>query len=214
VPYGRLLASEAEKLAEDFQGRLLVFRLQRHRAVRQSRFDLPTVPPETRRLAAALGPVMEGAPEAQARLIEALKATSEDEKSTRSQQPATVILEVLLAACHSRNPTILNAEVTRLANSLLIARGERLQFSPKTVGGIIRQELGLLANRHAAGFELRLDQTAIAQIHCLADCFGALSLLKPFVGCAFCEDLSRAKRSDRNEVHEVHDVQMEGGKNE
>jgi hypothetical protein len=156
---------------------------------------------------------MEGAPDAQARLIDALKTTSEDEKSTRSQQPATVILEVLLAACHSRNLTILNAEVTRLANSLLIARGERLQLSPKIVGGIVSRELGLLKNRHAGGFELHLDQAAVARIHRLADCFGALSLLKPFVGCAFCDDLSRAKQSHRTEVHDVHDVQIEDGKN-
>lgn len=209
--YGRLLASEKEKLSDYFQPQLLAFRLRRHSQISASRFDLPTLASETR-LLAALGAAVEGSPVLQARLRDALRRSDEIEKAELVGRPRAAVLEVLLVACHDPAVTIdmrvSVKDVTRLTNTLQASRGEVEVISERKVGGILRTELDLRTERQSAGYSLTLNTATRRKIHHLASLHSVLSTSNPFPGCTTCDELCREQTSVDNlhHLHNLHNV--------
>jgi hypothetical protein len=211
VGWRPLSAQEREELIDQFQSRFLSFRLQRHLAVKASRFDVPEFAPELRMQAATLGATLEGAPELQRRLMAALRCADEDDKANRSQTQPAIVLEAVLALCHEGHPRVYVGQIAALANTIFAARGEAIVLSDRGTGEILRGQLGLSATRRAVGHELLLDNTTARHVHQLARGFGALSLLTPLAGCAFCQDLLQDARptsdiGDVQDIHNVHDI--------
>jgi hypothetical protein len=97
-------------------------------------------------LARALGAAVEGSPETQARIIEALRRSDEKSKVESSQSPAAVVLEALLVACHEKRPEIHVFEIAELANGIFLGRHDDQVLSPKALGGILRAELALASS--------------------------------------------------------------------
>lgn len=182
--------AQSQRLAEEFQPRLLGYRLAQHLHVTNSDFDCPRFAPESRQLARILGAAVSGAPALQDRIATALEALDEQCRVERSQSQDSMVLEALLVLCHENKPTAYVFEVTKLANGILLARHDNRELSPKAVGGILRSRLGLSPQRRGAGYELRLNGEVSQRIHRLAASYGVLSMLRPVPGCPYCAESS------------------------
>jgi hypothetical protein len=197
--YRRIGKREAQELAEKFQPRLMRYRLSQHRQVADSHFDRPGFAPDTRLLARILGASVEGAPELQDRIVDALSQIDEQCKVEQSQGLDAVILESLLALCHERKPRALVLEVTKLANGILLGRHDNLELTPKAVGEIIRKKLGLCTERRGPGYELQLIGKTPGFIHRLAAAYNVLSTKNPVDDCVWCDELYGSGRPDQPE---------------
>jgi len=78
-------------------------------------------------------------------------------------------------------------KVTELANTLLENREEPIRLSPRLVGEMLRQQLGLVARRRALGYELALDLDTQRRVHQLA---GVHGVLQRVADCLRCEEIS------------------------
>ena len=205
--YRRIGEREAQDLAEKFQPRLMRYRLTRHRLVADSHFDRPEFAPDTRLLARILGASVEGSPELQGRIVDALSKIDEQCKVEQSQGIGAVILEALLALCHEKKLRALVHEVTTLANGILLGRHENLELTPKAVGGIMRKKLGLWTERRGPGYELQLIGETPKLIHNLATAYNVLSVQNPVGGCRWCDELNGSNRDgSEEEVQEVQEI--------
>jgi hypothetical protein len=215
APYRRMRRSEAQQLADEFQPRLLRYRLVQHQLVAQSQFDYCAFGPQTRLLARMLGASVEGMPKVQQAIVDALVHLDEQCKSDRSQGTDAVVLEALLVLCHEGKPEAFVAEVSELANGIFLGRNERLELSPKAVGGILREHLGLYTERRAAGYRLMLTENLRRRIHQLAAGYNVLSMLKSADRCPFCFEVQVPKAVryplQTLNVHHVHQVHESGG---
>ena len=215
TPYRRIRRCEAQELAEEFQPRLLRYRLVQHQQVTQSQFDYCDFGPPTRVLARILGASVEGMPEVQRAVVDALVPLDEECKTERSQGVEAVVLEALLVPCHEGKPEAFVAEIAELVNGIFLGRQERLELSPKAVGAIIRERLGLCAERCAAGYRLMLTENVRRRIHQLAAGYNVLSMLKSADGCQSCLELQVPKTVryplPAPNVQQVHQVHESGG---
>ncbi len=182
----RITASEAQSLADFFQPRLLHYRLTQHLKVANSQFDVVGLCPEVRLVARVLGAALEDSPTLQASMIEALRSLDEKRKAEQSQTPTAAALEALLLLSHAKRPVAYIGQVSELANTLLEGRDENIRLSPRAVGEILRQELGLVARRRPAGFELALDLNTLRRIHRLAVDH---DVLQPAADCPCCAEM-------------------------
>ncbi len=173
-------------LRQYFQPRLLQFRLTQHRTIANSRFDIAHVNPEARLVARVLGTVVDGIPALQAKMIEALQQLDREQKSEQFETSVPV-LESLLSLCHTERSKVYVGEIAELGNTILENSGEKSTFSPKAVGGILRQKLGLCVRRQGPGYELTLDDSVKREIHRLADAYG---ILQPLATCSWCQKIS------------------------
>jgi hypothetical protein len=193
--YARL-GTQGRQLADDFQPRLLRYRLSQHRLVANSDFDCQQFSPEVRQQARVLGAAVAGAPALQAGVAAALEALDEQSRVEHSQNLDAVVLEALLVLCHENNPAAYVLEVTTLTNGILLARHEQGELSPKAVGAILRKKLGLSLQRKGPGYELALGRDVCRHIHRLAASYGALSLLSPRPDCPGCGELFSAREAE------------------
>jgi adenine C2-methylase RlmN of 23S rRNA A2503 and tRNA A37 len=110
----------------------------------------------------------------------------EQRKTEQSQAPAALVLEILLVLSHTQRPVAYVGQIAELANALLENRDENIQLSPRAVGEILRQELGLVARRRPPGYELALDNNVQQRVHRLASDY---SVLQPVADCRWCQEV-------------------------
>jgi len=207
-PYRRLGRSEAQQLAEDFQPRLMRYRLAQHLRVSQSHFDLPGFAPESRMVARILGAALEGSTDLQGQISRNLQNIDEQSKTEQSLGLGAVVSEALLAMCHENKPEAYVREITELANGILLGRHETVELSPKSVGSVLRQKLGLSTQRSGPGYRLLLTQETCRRIHRLASAHHVLSMLETVPDCQLCVETQGPRMiRDDLQVHNVHQVQ-------
>jgi hypothetical protein len=132
-----LLASEEQREVTTIlklQDALLCYRITNFSRVKNSDFDSPEFSGSTRELARSLGSCIVDSPELQDRLIALLRPHDEAVRSERARNVVSVLLEVLLFCCHKRRESVHVGEVTKIANTILSARGETLTLSPRKTG--------------------------------------------------------------------------------
>ncbi len=213
APYRRVDRSEAQQVADEFQPRLMRYRLAQHRQVSSSQFDLPRFAPESRMLARILGATLEGSPHLQDQISAILRSIDEQTKAEESLGLGAVVAEALLALCHENKPEAYVREITELANGILLGRHETVELTPKAVGAMLRRKLGLVTERRSSGYRLLLTQDTHTRIHRLAAAHHVLSMLQPASDCRLCLEtrgstLIRQKLQvhDVQQVHQVHDA--------
>ena len=178
--------NEGQVLRKRFEGKLLRYRLVRHQAIVRSPFGVGGIAPRVTRLGDQLGAAVEGAAPLQLAIEKALQDIEEEDKVEACQSEEAVAVEAILLPCHEQKPTVLVGELSEIANTVLMERGERALFSPKKYGAILRG-LSLPTKRQAAGFELTLDAATCRRVHELGRMLGVLTLSKPFAGCPHCD---------------------------
>jgi hypothetical protein len=195
----RFHRSEIDEIAERLRPSLLRYRFEHFESVRESRFDVPEFGIPTRLLAHTLAGVLEPYPRLQRQVVEALRTRDQDQRIFAAERPATAVTEALMVACHENKRSIFVGEATRLANVIRFARGGSHELSPKTVGGLIRTQLGLSLTRRSQGYELILNPESRLHLHRVARALYARVIADP--KCAECV---KEASGTENDVHEVH----------
>lgn len=177
------------------QRKLLAFRLSSWQRVSASSFDAPMFGAEVRNVARALGACLDGEAALQERLLSLLAERNEIAQARSSESLATIVSEGMLALVHEGCGKAYVGEVASMVNAILLARQETTQLRDQAVGGVIRDELGLVTPRDRHGFYTLLNAPVAAAIHQEAFARRALSLIEPRPGCSYCDELFRERGS-------------------
>jgi hypothetical protein len=142
-----ITVQKGDEIAAEFQPRLLAYRLENYDRVINSAFRVTGLTRHTREMAYILGSCVVASPQLQADIVSLLAPQDEVASVIHTFQPASVVVEALLALCHEdRHETVLIGDVTKLANGILAQRGESLGLQPRKVGAILKS-LGLFATQ-------------------------------------------------------------------
>ena len=157
-----------EKIANDFQPKLLSYRLAHYAKVLNSAFNVPELTPSMQHLAQNLGACTPDDPDLQAQIPELLRAQDQDIRSATWLDIDTVIIETVLAAIHEGRKCIYVGEVTKGAEAILWGRGENQELSPKETGTRLRLLRLVPEPRNKKGIRLRLTTELSRRTHELA----------------------------------------------
>jgi hypothetical protein len=173
-----------QKLASEFQPRLLAYRLKNHSRIHQVQKDFPELTPATQQLARALAACFPEDPDLGCEMVQLLKLQDEEVQGQSFYDVNYAITEVLLGLIHSgqqRGERV--DELARNVNALLWSRGETLTYSAEEIGWTLR---GLNIPRHsiASGRQVLLKQETRQIVHRLARFYGLACAEKDCPQCA------------------------------
>lgn len=158
-----------QQIADEFQPKLLMFRLKNYQQVARSEFDVAEFAPPVRGLARSLGACVSHEPELQGGIVLLLKELNELVLSERAIDLNAIVVEAMLSFCHEEKKESLHVgEITACVNKILEQCGELLEMKPRTVGHKLKA-LGLSTRRlDASGRGVLLLDKVRERIHKLA----------------------------------------------
>jgi hypothetical protein len=188
-----LSASEAERMATEFQAKLLRYRLLNRAKVRTPTFDMNQFTVPMQELAYALAASITDNDELQSKIVPFLKPLDREIRADRASLLPAIVLEVLLTQCHRPNDKDLPVtELTGGVNTVLRGRGDMREVSPERVGWTLRA-LGLHTGFITGGKKgVSLANDVCEKIHNLAAAYGARTLREPpeKLNCPLCKTLA------------------------
>jgi hypothetical protein len=168
-----LTVAEQQRIKDEFQPKLQMFRLQNHKVARESMVSLYEVPETAREMASTLVAGVAADERLTARLAEPLK--KHFLASGRQSELQNEVITVLLAVSHENKATVSVAEVTSRLNQLLEHHGQLLVLQPRAVGSILRT-LGFPTQRLGSSSRgMTLLNSVKQRIHELASARGILT---------------------------------------
>ena len=186
VPLPGLDGKLQQEIANEFQPRLLMFRLQNHRRVRESKIDIPEFAFSPRQLVRNLVTCFPEDPELGRDIIQQLAPQDEDVRAQRASSIECAIVEVLMGLVHERKlREIRVGEVMNLVNVLLRSRGESFEYSAEELGWKLKA-LSLYRHRNSSGSQLSLDRDTSRRVHRLARSYDLPSSRPAAEGCPEC----------------------------
>jgi hypothetical protein len=194
----RMETNEAERVAAEFQPKLLMYRLMNYGRVRPLSIDLSHLTAPVKDLAQILAMPIVADQALQRQLLPLLEQRNREVEVDRTLLLESIVLDALLAACHQRNADDGCRSVIELAkdvNTILSGRGDGRQVSPETVGWKLRA-LGFHTDFINGGRKglLLLESTRV-RIHQLAAAYKIRTFLqKPET--AQCRDCFRIIEGD------------------
>jgi hypothetical protein len=185
-------ASEAARIAKEYQAKLLRYRLLNRAKVRAPSFDMNQFTVPMQELAYSLAASIADDSELQSRIVPFLKPLDLEIRVDRASQLPAIVLDALLARCHSNiGKDLPVTELTRDVNSIRQGREDVLAVSPETIGWTLRA-LGLHTRFITGGRKgLFLSPQVRKRIHDLAARYEvrALREVPPKPSCPLCEAL-------------------------
>jgi hypothetical protein len=173
------------KIAHDFQPRLLMYRLTNSAKLHTSRMDVSRLGIATRRLGRTLAMCFPEDSELVREVIELLLPQDEEIREQRSRDVNCVIVEILLGLIHEgKQREVQVAELAKLVNALLRSREEVLAYSPEEIGWALHA-LNIPRHTSSSGRQVLIGLDTSRSVHRLAGAFCLLSP-KPVEGCADC----------------------------
>jgi hypothetical protein len=179
-----------QKIADDFQPRLLAYRLENYGKVCQSHFDASEFISPTRELAGCLGACTPEDPDLQAQLIQLLKGQDTEYRSALWTDLNTAIIEALVAYIHEGElNSIYVGKIAESAEVILEGRGEHRRIEARHVGERLRN-LGLNTEpRDSKGMKLIFSQAVKRRVHELAHDLDVPTIRSGKEGCPDCNSL-------------------------
>ncbi len=186
-------ASEAERIATEYQAKLLRYRLLNRAKVRAPTFDLNQFTVPMQELAYSLSASIADDDKLQSEIVPFLKPLDREIRVDRASLLEAIVLEALLARCHSTiGKDLPVAELTGDVNTVLRGRGDMREVSPETVGWTLRT-LSFHTRFITGGKKgLSLRNDVAKKVHDLAAAYGVRTLreLPEKPGCPLCEALA------------------------
>jgi hypothetical protein len=157
-----------QKIEQEFQRKLCMFRLQYHAAVKnfsKSPNSFNDLSPRMRQIARALVSPFLGVEPFASEVLEVLEVYDDEAQIDRSLEPESLVTEALMAICHDRDKRgcfelgLLVGDIANEVNQKLRDRHEDLRLSAKKVGMVLKA-LGLCTTRlgrSGRGFMLTSD---------------------------------------------------------
>jgi hypothetical protein len=182
---------DREKIANEMQRKLLLYRLLTYNKVRESRFDVPRFTAAVRTRARVLGACVADDSDLQSSLVTVLQGQDEDARITRSFSLESILVEALLFLCHEddERASAIVGDIAKVMNTILKGRGEPLELEPRKVGDVLRalQFFPVRQGSAARGISLLLADRR--QVHCLARDYD-VPTIRDGVKCPQCNELS------------------------
>ncbi len=180
-----LTHSDKQRLALEYQPKLLGYRLRNHQVVSGTVVEHANpLKSMLRGTGDALASCIVGSPELQAEVFSLLQLQEDHVWTERLGQADLVVIEALLALCHEQKPNAYTLEITNFANGILNARGVRANLTAHAVGRILRNLPLTRTKRDRRGYNLIFSRAVRQQIHELARQFDLPSV--PNQDCNEC----------------------------
>ena len=179
----------SDETTQDFQNRLLCYRVKNLPGVFRTDFNASGLSPEITSIAQALGRCIVDAPGLRAELVSLLTPHSQQQTAERLDELGTLAVGAALTLCHQDKDQILVGEIAGEVNRVQKGRGERLLYSPEKVGHRLKKA-GLLSRRVSAdGNGFVLDHATQVRIHEVAATYGCVGLTddKENLHCLLCQ---------------------------
>jgi hypothetical protein len=175
VPF--LEDSVCERIADEFQSKLLQYRLTNLRRIRTPEIDVSELTVPMQDVARAFASCVADDEELQLGVVQLLRERDQDIYLDPSTELESVILEGLLFCCHNNGrPQVLSGELADIVNTIWEKRGEGRQTTPESVGWKLRALDLRTEPIDGTGKGLRLTEAVRARIHSLAQAYRVPSL--------------------------------------
>ena len=181
------------RIADDFQARLLMFRLQHYRESRPKSVDLSPLSPRMQDIVHALALPLRDAKAALAPLCVALDGQAFQAAAERAHEPEALVVNALFSYCHQpETSTVLVGQIASLVNEERRRTGEEADLKPRAVGSILKS-LGLVTDKvDSFGRGLRLTGVVKRRIHQFLQSYNFAATDPSISGCVLCEEMMRA----------------------
>ena len=165
APLPRLVRQTQDRIADEFQSKLLNYRLQNYRTVAASQPDLGSMTSEMRALAGNLLACVVDDPALRQDVLLRLQPQDQEARVERSSELASVTIEALLVFCHEVHEQVHVAQIAEGVNAIFKGRDEHLEVSAKRTGHCLKT-LGLFTQPlDSAGRGIRLTRAMRSKIH-------------------------------------------------
>jgi hypothetical protein len=178
--------TNAEEAADDFQAKLLRYRLVNYRRVSQVQLDIGDFVPAMREeVRAWLAPVCD-CPDLYKVVSNFLLQQSREGEGDRMSDDRCVVAEAALFFCHrSDTDHFFVGELAEMVNTLLTGRHDDRVLSDKKVGQLLRA-LGVHSERVVKGYKISLIDAVREQIHRVAKSYRVVSTQDGIARCHHC----------------------------
>jgi hypothetical protein len=200
IPSGKNLPLDNEtvqRIADDFQARLLMFRLQHYREFRPEPLDLAGLAPRIRDIMCALLLPLRGVEDGLAPLFDALEEQLREAVIEKADEPEALVAIALFSYCHDPEfSAVLTGQIASRVNENRRNTGEEADLKPRAVGAILKS-LGLTTEKLSSfGRGLRLTTTVKRRIHQLLQSYNLTPSEPRTGGCHLCEEIMRTKAAE------------------
>ncbi len=195
-PLPTLTDVDEEDPTNDFQARLLRYRMVNYRRVRDAQIELRNFVPAMRdEVRAWLAPICD-CPDLQESVSSSLLQQSQEAEGARLSDNRCVVAEAALFFCHKANTEhFFVGELAESVNALLEGRHEDRVLSDKMVGLLLRA-LGIRGQRVVKGYKILLTDGVREQIHRIASAYQVLSVQDGIARCPQCPSAMVDRKSD------------------
>jgi hypothetical protein len=184
-----------EELTDDFQARLLRYRMANYRRVRDAQIDSRKfVPPMRHEVRAWLAPICD-CPDLQQSVSRSLLQQSREAEGARLSDDRCVVAEAALFFCHkAETEHFFVGDLAAIVNTLLKGRHEDRTLTDKMVGLLLRA-LGIHGDRVVKGYRISLTDGVREQIHSIASAYQVLSFQDGIARCPQCPSATIDRKS-------------------
>jgi hypothetical protein len=179
-PTGRVVpflgVDACEQIADEFQSKLLQYRLTNLGKIRTPEFDVSELMVPMQDVARSLGACVVDDEKLQLGVVELLRECGRDVHLDSSTELGSAILEALLFCSHKGRPHVLSGELADIVNAIWEKRGEGRKITPESVGWKLKALDLRTEPIDGAGKGLRLTEAVRARIHAMARAYKIPSL--------------------------------------
>jgi hypothetical protein len=173
-------------IAEQFQPKLLSYRLQNLTKIQLLEVEVPNFAAPTRQLAMSLGSCFRQDPELADVIYSLLAPQDKEWRDTRAASIEQSVLEILFQLLHKRNlKRIPVNKIADYANTLQRSRGEIREYTAAEIGWKLKT-MGIHRHRTSSGSVINLDSETSAQVHRLARPYGLVAKMPDAERCREC----------------------------
>jgi hypothetical protein len=196
---------EAERIADDIQAKLLMYRIVNYAKLAQASIDAASLTLPMQQLAHDLALCIVDDDELRMRIVPLLQPRDREIRVERSTLLETIVVEALLAAAHDFGRDGISVlELTKMVNTVFRGRGESRDSSPEEVGWRLRG-LGISRELMPGGRKgIVIDDRVREMIHRLARAYGIRSVRGTPADstCRFCasEQVSESQGAEGTNV--------------
>jgi hypothetical protein len=177
------------EIANDFQPRLLMYRLKNSGKVSESRVDVSKFTFATRQLARTLAVCFPEDSELARDTVQLLRPQDEEVRGQRSRDVNCAIIEILWAIIHDRKQREVRIdELAKDVNALLRSRGEILAYCAEELGWKLRN-LNIPRHSSSSGRQVLLGRDTSQSVHRLAQAYDLPCTQRVEAGCPDCNQV-------------------------
>lgn len=175
-----------DKIATDFQPRLLMYRLKNHAKVENSQVDVAEFTFATGQLARTLAACFPEDSELARDVVRLFRTPNDEVREKRFRDVHCAIVEILWALVHNRKCKAVNVnELAKDVSTLLQSRGETVQYSPEEVGWKLKH-LSIPRHTDSSGRQVVLHRDTSRIVHRCAQLYDLPCSQDVQAGCPDC----------------------------